>query len=181
MNATGSSAFRRPRVGGVAGGVGTSIIAALIGGDDLGVITAGQAVDVLVCRSVSSQLSMATRIAAAAPVAPVVVINADCPNRPPHQVRERARMLDPNVAALLWLAWIEPARCMGDPPADLRAAALATEPAPWSQPVRQLRHDLIRAVSDLVTSNPVTSDPEVTDSEMSSPAGEERPALRRTS
>lgn len=168
---------RRPRIGGVAGGVATSIVAALIGGEDLGVIAPGDDVDVLVCRSVSHQLTLATRIAAAAPSAPVVVISADSPRSAPHQVRERARMLEPNVPAVVWLDWIEQARSMSTPPADLRAAAISDDPEPWSLRLRAFRHTLIAAVTDLLSSpasvgldDPHTSSPD-----------EEQPRLRRTS
>lgn len=164
---------RRPKIGGVAGGVGTSVVAALIGGEDIGVVSAGDAVDVLVCRSVSSQVALATRLAAAAPVAPVVVINADCGNRPPHQVRERARMLEPNVPSLLRLPWIEQARSMGDPPAGLRAAAIADTPDPWARDLRQFRGQLITEVTALVLASPPP--------ESSSPPDEEEQPLRRTS
>ena len=50
---------RQPVVGGVAGGVGTSLIAALIGAQDAGVVDdQSPPVDVLVCRSVSSAISI---------------------------------------------------------------------------------------------------------------------------
>ena len=169
---------RRPRIGGVAGGVATSIVAALIGGEDLGVVAPGDDVDVLVCRSVSNQLSVATRIAAAAPVAPVVVISADSPNRAPHQVRERARMLEPNVPAVVWLDWVEQARSMSNPPADLRAAAISDALEAWSMRLRAFRHTLIAAVTALLSSAPVSVDH---DTPHTSSPDEEHPRLRRTS
>lgn len=141
------NAPRPPIVAGVAGGAGTSLIASLIGAVDGGRAEPGDAMDVLVCRSVSRHLSLATRIAAAAPVAPVVVISADAPGRPPHQVRDRARILQPNVPALLWLPWIDQLRSMSDPPAGLREACLEAAPAPWVGGARELRDALIAAVS----------------------------------
>lgn len=138
---------RIPIVTGVAGGAGTSLIASLIGAVDGGRAEPGDAMDVLVCRSVSRHLSLATRIAAAAPVPPVVVISADAPGKAPHQVRDRARILQPNVPALLWLPWINPLRSMSDPPAGLRAACLEETPAPWVTGARDLRDALIAEVS----------------------------------
>lgn len=145
------SPLRRPVVGGVAGGAATSLVAALIGAVDAGRVSPGEAVDVLVCRSVSYHLSLATRIAAGAPVPPVVVISADAPGKAPHQVRDRARILEPNVPALLWLPWIEQLRSMADPPKGLRAACLDSAPAPWVSSARAVRDQLIVAVTELLS------------------------------
>jgi hypothetical protein len=54
--------IRAPWVAGVGGGVGTSTVAAAVGGRDRGVFT-GRGVDVLVCRSTGESLIRATRAA----------------------------------------------------------------------------------------------------------------------
>lgn len=144
---------RKPRVGGVAGGVGTSVIAGLIGAVDCGVVDdRSEPVDVLVCRSVSSDLVLATRLAAVFVPHPVVVINADCGDSPPAPVRDRARMLEPNVPALVWFPWMKELRSLTSPVDALRHAVLAEPPERWVVRARARRESLLQAVLPLVTS-----------------------------
>jgi len=143
---------RQPLVGGVGGGVGTSLIAALIGAQDMGVIDdQSPSVDVLVCRSVSSDLAAATRLAAVFLPHPVVVINADCGERPPPAVRDRARMMQPNVPALLWFPWIGELRSLSTPIDAIRHEVIQDLPPRWVLPARTQREKLLAAVLPLVT------------------------------
>lgn len=150
--------LRRPRIGGVAGGCGTSTVAELVGAQDVGVVTAGVSVDVLVCRSVSWQLKLVQTLVDQAPTAPILVINADAPTRPPAQVRDRARLVEPNVPALLWLPWLDPLRSMSDPAAQLRDSAVADSPEKWVLGARSVRHELIDALTHLLRPAPGVED-----------------------
>ncbi len=144
------TAMRPPTVAGLAGGVGTTLIATLIGATDLGVFSPGETVDVLVCRSVAHQLAAVTAAAASMTPAPVVVIVADCADKPPRPVTDRARMLEPNVAAVLWCPWVPSLRAVAAPAAAARDGA-RTEPTPgWARGIRRCRDDLIAAVVDLL-------------------------------
>lgn len=173
---------RQPVVGGVAGGVGTSLIAALIGAQDVGVVDdQSPPVDVLVCRSVSSDLAAATRLAAVFMPHPVVVINADCNDKPPAQVRDRARMMQPNVPAVLWFPWVKELRTLATPIEAMRHEVVSEQPPPWVIPARTHREALVAAVLPLVTiPQPVDDDatPRATASTTEAPDGER---LRRIS
>lgn len=172
---------RQPVVGGVAGGVGTSLIAALIGAQDFGVVDEkSPPVDVLVCRSVSSDLAAATRLAAVFMPHPVVVINADCSDKPPPQVRDRARMMQPNVPAVLWFPWVKALRALATPIEAMRHEVVAEAPPEWVMPARRHREALLAAVLPLVTAPQPVDDPapRATASTTEAPVGER---LRRIS
>ena len=98
----GSGVPQVPRVGGVAGGVGTTTVAALLQGTDAGTATAQSTtpVHVLVCRSTASSVQAAVVLAACMPLTPVLAVVADCGDRPPATVRHRLHMAEPNLAAI---------------------------------------------------------------------------------
>lgn len=146
--------MRPPVIAGVAGGVGTTVVAGLLGVPDVGVWVPGMAADVLVCRSVAHQLAAVTRAAATLDPAPVVVIVADCAEKAPAAVRDRAHMLEPNVAAVVWIPWLAPLREVADPAAAARDAVLGDAPPRWAMAARVRREDLIAAVSTLVSTEP---------------------------
>ncbi|WP_143695215.1 hypothetical protein [Williamsia sp. 1135] len=151
---------RQPVVGGVGGGVGTSLIAALIGARDAGVVDdQSDPVDVLVCRSVSSDLAAATRLAAVFMPHPVVVINADCGDKPPAQVRDRARMMEPNVPAVLWFPWVKELRALATPIEAIRHDVVAEVPPAWVMRARSCREALVTAVLPLVTTDQPVDEP----------------------
>jgi hypothetical protein len=160
---------RAPIIGGVAGGSGTSLVAGLLGTSDVGVVTAGDPVDVLVCRSTSAHLTLATQVAIAAPRPPIVVVSADAPLKTPAVVRDRARMLTPNVPGVLWLGFLEPLRTMTDPIAGAREAVLTVPTDAAFRKAFEFRQELVDAVIALL------ANAEPTDS-----AGYDQP-IRRTS
>ncbi|MBT0568624.1 hypothetical protein [Williamsia sp. CHRR-6] len=145
--------MRPPVIVGLAGGVGTTIVAGLLGVSDAGVWAPGMPADVLVCRSVAHQLAAITRAAAALPTSPVVVIVADCAEKPPAAVRDRARMLEPNVAAVVWIPWLPALREVADPAAAARDAVLADHPPRWALTARHRREELLAAVTTVVATD----------------------------
>lgn len=98
-----------PTVAGVAGGVGTTTVAAALGGSDRGVFV-GRAVDVLVCRATGDSLVRAghaarlvREVAGRLPVLVVTAADATGPSRP---VTARLRLLEPNAAAVVVLPFV---------------------------------------------------------------------------
>lgn len=167
------SAARIPLVGGVAGGCGTSLVAGLLGCTDIGTVAVGDRIDVLVCRSVSSHLTLATRIAIDSPTPPIVVVNADAPIRPPAQVRHRERMLEPNVWAVLRLDWIEPLRAMSDPIMGAREEVLTVPLHPSFRKAFEFRQRLVDQVVALLSDQSLDAP--------NSSAGNDDQPLRQTS
>jgi hypothetical protein len=98
--------LRAPLVCGVAGGVGTTTIAAALRARDLGVYHGGPA-DIIVCRSTSSSVGAAHRVVNTVVGKPVLVVVADGPLRTPAAVKARVRMVEPHVAALVWMPYVE--------------------------------------------------------------------------
>ncbi|MER7433667.1 hypothetical protein ACFU8R_28185 [Pseudonocardia alni] len=113
-----SAARTRPTVAGVAGGVGTTTVAAALGGTDRGVFV-GRAVDVLVCRATGDSLvraGHAARLVAQAtgrlPVLAVTAADAVGPSRP---VTARLRLLEPNAASVVVLPFVRRWRELATP------------------------------------------------------------------
>lgn len=98
--------MRAPWVCGVAGGVGTTTIAASLQARDLGVYRGGPA-EIVVCRSTGMSIGAAHRVVNAVPGKPVLVVVADGPLRTPAAVRARVRMVEPHVTALVWMPYVE--------------------------------------------------------------------------
>jgi hypothetical protein len=69
-----------PFIAGVAGGVGTTTIAAALRGRDCGLYRANKPVQVLVCRSTLNSLGCAQRALQYTPAPPVLAIVDDVPN-----------------------------------------------------------------------------------------------------
>ncbi|WP_150116657.1 hypothetical protein [Williamsia herbipolensis] len=162
--------MRPPLIAGMAGGVGTTVVAGLLGAPDAGVWEPGMAADVLVCRSVAHQLAAVTRAAATLDPAPVVVIVADCAEKAPAAVRDRAHMLEPNVAAVIWIPWLAPLREVADPATAARDAVCADNPPRWAMAARLRREELLAAVTAILTTDPSG------DAAPVPPAPDERPA-----
>jgi hypothetical protein len=116
---------RTPLVCGVAGGVGVTTIATALHARDLGVYCGGPA-DVVVCRSTSSSVGAAHRVINAVPGAPVLVVVADGPLRTPAPVKARVRMVEPHLAALVWMPYVEQWRHTDD--ALKHAKAVSSHP-----------------------------------------------------
>ena len=99
----------RPTVAGVAGGVGTTTVAAALGGIDRGVFV-NRVVDVLVCRATGDSLVRAghaarlvSEVTGRLPVLAVTAADATGPGRP---VTARLRLLGPNTAAVVVLPFV---------------------------------------------------------------------------
>jgi hypothetical protein len=157
---------RAPRVCGVAGGVGVTTIATALHGRDLGVYCGGPA-DIVVCRSTSSSVSAAHRVINAIPGTPVLVVVADGPLRTPAPVKARVRMVEPHLAALVWMPYVEQWRHTDD--ALKHAAAVSSHPdgvpkwlQPWAAALRQLGTvvlSLLEGPSSAPAATGVTSQP----------------------
>jgi len=158
----GSGVPQVPRVGGVAGGVGTTTVAALLQGTDAGTVTAEgvDGVHVLVCRSTASSVQAAVVLAACMPLTPVLAVVADCGDRPPATVRHRLHMAEPNLAAIVRVPWW-PSLREADDPAE-RVAALAwgdASPSRSERSVPGVLNALVTAVTPLVVAPPTRAHP----------------------
>lgn len=161
---TSAYPLRRPRVGGVAGGVGTSTIAALLSCDDAGVLTAPgtEPVDALVCRSTASSVRAAIAVAAQMTSPPVLVVVADCPAKIPTNARHRLRMADPNLAAVVYVPWWAALRDADDPARHIAAQARAPRAVKAARSVHTVFDQLVAAITPLLTSSsPPTPTPTV--------------------
>ncbi|MBV8994448.1 MAG: hypothetical protein JO287_12310 [Pseudonocardiales bacterium] len=134
--------MRAPLVCGVAGGVGVTTIAAALQARDLGVYCGGPA-DIVVCRSTSTSVGAAHRVINAVPGTPVLVVVADGPLRIPAPVKARIRMVEPHLAALVSMPYVEQWRHLDD--ALAQAGAVSRYPdsvpkwlQPWAAALRQL-------------------------------------------
>lgn len=132
---------------GVAGGVGTTTLAAAVRGLDRGVFV-GRPVDVLVCRATGDSLIRAGHAAALvqeltgkAPVVAVTAADASGPSRP---VSARLRLLQPNTAAVVVLPFVRRWRDIGVPLDEARTL-LSVPRAELPRPLRRYAaavHDL---------------------------------------
>ena len=114
----------RRAVAGVAGGVGTSTLAAAMGARDRGVFV-GRAVDVLVCRATGDSLIRAGRAAqiitqttGRKPVVAVTAADSSGPSRP---VTARLKLLEPHTAAVIVLPFVRHWRDVTAPLDEARA------------------------------------------------------------
>ena len=113
-----SAATHLPAVVGVAGGVGTSTVAAALGGRDLGVFT-GRPADVVVCRATVASVLAAGRVAALC-TRPVVAVTAVDTGKLSAALRSRLALLEPHTAAVVTLPWVPQWRDLVDPIQELR-------------------------------------------------------------
>jgi len=168
---TEPNVMRAPVVGAVGGGVGATVLAALLECPDVGVVAGdgSQPVDVLVCRSTAHSVRDAVAVAARMGAAPVLAVVADCSHSPPSAVRHRLRMAEPNlgIVAVPWWDWL---RETDDPAAH--TTTLAANAAARSKPgksVLAIRDQLVAAVTPLL-SVPLPSAPAAAADEQSPPA-----------
>jgi hypothetical protein len=113
-----SAAARLPAVVGVAGGVGTSTVAAALGGRDLGVFT-GRPAEVVVCRATVASVLLAGRVAALCS-RPVVAVTAVDAGKLSAALRSRLALLEPHTAAIVALPWVPSWHDLVDPLQELR-------------------------------------------------------------
>ncbi|MGW5453125.1 hypothetical protein [Nocardia sp. NPDC003979] len=142
---------RRPVIGGIAGGVGTTTVAHLLGGVDVGVIEANgtQHVDVLVTRATAVAVRWAIATAQKMPVRPVLVVVADSDGRWPSVVRRRLKMAAANLdTPVLRLGWLAPLAASDNPWGLLATGVFATDRKRyrWAEVVREFRDELNRTV-----------------------------------
>jgi hypothetical protein len=103
---------------GVAGGVGTSTVAAALGGRDLGVFT-GRPAHIVVCRATVASVLLAGRVTALC-TRPVVAVTAVDAGMPSGALRSRLALLEPHTAAVVALPWVPHWRDLADPLHELR-------------------------------------------------------------
>jgi hypothetical protein len=107
-----------PSAVGVAGGVGTSTVAAALGGRDLGVFT-GRPAEVVVCRATVASVLAAGRVAALC-TRPVVAVTAVDTGKLSAALRSRLALLEPHTAAIVALPWVPSWHDLADPLQELR-------------------------------------------------------------
>lgn len=152
-----------PRVAGVAGGVGTTLVARMLDtAADYGQHRPGEAVEVLVCRSVPGQVATAIASATSLDVRPVLVIVDDCPQRDwLRTVTQRVEMARPNLPAVLRVRWIEQLRAVDNPhealDTGLHAHQYREDIPRWCEPAFQDAAPLIAAVHTLLTTTPAVT------------------------
>lgn len=103
---------------GVSGGVGTSTVAAALGGLDLRVFT-GRSADVVVCRGTVSSVLLAGRVVGLCD-RPVVAVTELDAARPSSALRARLELLEPHTTAVVLLPCVPPWRDAVNPLAELR-------------------------------------------------------------
>jgi hypothetical protein len=105
-----------PRVAGVAGGCGTTVIADGLGGEDRGKYRAGSPVDVLVCRASVDSLGAAQVALSRTPTPPVLVVVDDVPGKAlTRAARARLRLTEPHAAGVVRVPYVPELRQVHDP------------------------------------------------------------------
>lgn len=149
------SRLRAPRLGGVAGGVGTTTLATALRAYDRGKVTTELDVDVLVCRSTGDSLHAAASLIAwlgsNARARPVLAVTSDGPSPPRGPLRARLRMIEPQVGGLVVLPYVAHWRELTDPLRE--AARLSETPAeqlpkalrPYGEALVQLAEAVLRS------------------------------------
>jgi hypothetical protein len=141
---------RAPILTGVAGGVGTTTIATVLGSTDRGVYRPGLSVDVLVCRSTASSVLAAQIAVQSAPGTPVLVVVADAPGKKPKTAASRMVTVEAHTSAVVFLPWVEHLRDLDTPAHDLTAAVRAAETPKWAQEARVAVAELLAALVPLL-------------------------------
>ncbi|MGW5317799.1 hypothetical protein [Nocardia thailandica] len=112
------SAHRGPIVGGIAGGVGTTTVAHLVDGIDVGVVDADgtRQVDVLVARSTAVSVNWAITTAKRMWERPILVVVAHGTGHWPAVVERRLKMAAANLdTPILRLPWASPLAASDNP------------------------------------------------------------------
>jgi hypothetical protein len=157
---------RMPVVAGVAGGVGTTTIAAALRGDEGDLYVPGDQVDVLVCRSTTDSLGETHKAVASTPYPPVLAVVGDIPagcrgmKLLPNPVRARLRMVEPYVAGFVAIPFVPTWRERDEPVVEAYHVL-----APTSDVPRELRdfaeaaQRLAELLVPLLTEHPQPMDP----------------------
>lgn len=137
MELDSPEARRQPRlvVAGVAGGVGTTAVALVLGGSDARVFT-GRHTDIIVCRTTAESLLRASRAVGVlgTRLGAVAVSSLDS-TRPARPVAARLRLLESSAATVV-MPFVPALLSATDPHAILRTA-LGTAEADLSRPLRR--------------------------------------------
>ncbi|GGG01410.1 hypothetical protein GCM10007304_14230 [Rhodococcoides trifolii] len=148
--------IRIPHVSGVAGGVGTTLAATLLDiRSDYGVRRHGETVDVLVCRSVPSQIAQSIAASMSQGRPPVLVVVDDGPLPWPRTSKQRIEMARPNIPHIVRIPWIDRLRSLDDPHASIFEALhghdYLDELPRWIRPVQIAAEQLTAAVTAVLT------------------------------
>lgn len=157
--------MRVPRIAGVAGGVGTSLLADALHAIDDGVYVDGP-VDVLVCRTTLTSLGDAHRALSQVVYPPVLAVVADIPDVVPGPVRARIRMASAYLLDAIAVPFVGEWRNVDDPYSE---ASWVLDPdirlpkslRPFSKAMRSLAH----ALEPLLSTNPIPAEPADSDRE----------------
>lgn len=145
----------RPRVAGVAGGVGTTTVAVALHAVDGGVYPGGVPVHVLVCRSTMTSLASAQAALNAAPAGrpPVLAVVGD--GAPlTSAMRASLRMTEPHASAVVHVPHVAGMRDLVRP-WDVAAQALGVEPPKELRRFVRALEALVDAVTPVVLSTVV--------------------------
>lgn len=126
--------MRQPVIAGVAGGVGTTTLAAALHATDGGVFAGRSPADVLVCRDTVASLGGAHRAVTAAPGRPLLVVVPSTGERMPRPARARLEMVTPH-AEVAHVPWVGRWREVTDPWAQA-ATVLTTAREQLDKPLR---------------------------------------------
>ena len=122
-------------VAGVAGGVGTTVVALSLSGGDARVFT-GRDADILVCRTTAESLLRASRVAGLlGKRLGAVAVNALDGSRPARPIAARIRLLE-SATATVMIPFVPALLSAPDPHSVLRSA-LRTPDADLSKPLRR--------------------------------------------
>lgn len=119
-----------PFIAGVAGGVGTTTIAAALRGRDCGLYRANKPVQVLVCRSTLNSLGCAQRALQHTPAPPVLAVVDDVPNgNLTANTANRLRMTEGYVSDIVRIPFVTEWRDVETPHQHAAELLVAGEPS----------------------------------------------------
>ncbi|WP_028925312.1 hypothetical protein [Pseudonocardia acaciae] len=153
------SPLRAPRLGGVAGGVGTTTLATALRAYDRGRMSTELDIDVLVCRSTGDSLHAAASLIAwlgsNARARPVLAVTSDGPMPIRGPLRARLRMIEPQVGGLVVLPYVAHWRELTDPLTEAaRLSEIPSEQLP--RPLRPYGEALVRVAEAVLRSGLLT-------------------------
>lgn len=138
-----------PFIAGVAGGVGTTTVAATLRGRDCGLYRAHKPVHVLVCRSTLYSLGCAQRALQYTPAPPVLAVVDDVPNGGlPTNTANRLRMTEGYVSAAVRLPFVSDWRDVEAPYREAADLLVASDEQPrglraYADAVRRLVEEIV--------------------------------------
>lgn len=145
---------------GVAGGVGTTSVAAALGAADGGVFRMGYPVDVLVCRDTVVSLGSAHRLVNAAVGKPLLVIVASTPQATPRAATARIEFVRPHVHSVHTVPFVGRWREVTDPWSQAGGVARFPDQVPkWLRAFSQQIHEIHQPLVERLRASP--ADPRV--------------------